>query len=148
MLFLHGYTDSWFSFSPTLERLPAGIRAIVPTQRGHGDSEKPGCCYQPADFAADVVALLDELGIERATIVGHSYGSFVAQRLAIDHAERVNALVLIGSGTTGATPAVVEFNDVVSVILSPRLRSGRVVGRQHVRCPIGLLPGRDRRRLC
>ena len=119
VLFLHGYTDSWFSYSPALERLPAGIRAIAPTQRGHGDSEKPECCYRPADFAADAVALLDELRIERATVVGHSYGSFVAQRLAIDHPERVNGLVLIGSGTTGATPAVVEFNEVVQALSDP-----------------------------
>jgi pimeloyl-ACP methyl ester carboxylesterase len=116
VLFLHGYTDSWLSYSPVLERLPADIRAIVPTQRGHGDSEKPDCCYRPADFAADAVALLDAFGVERATVVGHSYGSFVAQRVAIDHPERVNGLVLIGSGTTGATPAMLELNDDVQAL--------------------------------
>ena len=66
VLFLHGYTDSWFSFSTVLDRLPPTIRAIVPTQRGHGDSERPECCYRPADFAADAVALLDALGVPRA----------------------------------------------------------------------------------
>ena len=82
VLFLHGFTDSWRSYSRVLDGLPPHIRAIVPTQRGHGDSERPDCCYRVADFSDDAAALLDALGIERATIVGHSMGSFVAQRVA------------------------------------------------------------------
>ena len=119
VLFLHGYPDSWFSYTPVLERLPAHIRAIVPSQRGHGDSERPNCCYGVADFAADAVALLDQLGIKRATIVGHSMGSFVAQRIAIDHPERVTRLVLIGSGITFSTKPLVEFNQVVQSLTDP-----------------------------
>ncbi|HSL71185.1 MAG TPA: alpha/beta fold hydrolase, partial [Longimicrobiales bacterium] len=69
VLYLHGYTDSWFSFSLSLNELPSHIRAIVPTQRGHGESDKPDCCYLLADFARDAVALLDALGIERADVV-------------------------------------------------------------------------------
>ncbi len=119
VLFLHGYTDSWFSFSTVLDRLPPTIRAIVPTQRGHGDSERPECCYRPADFAADAVALLDALGVARATVVGHSMGSFVAQRVAIDAPGRVTRLVLIGSGTTVRTPAVLDFHQSVRKLTDP-----------------------------
>lgn len=119
VLFLHGYTDSWFSFSQLLERLPPGLRAIVPSQRGHGDSERPGCCYGIGDFAADGVALLDALGIERATIVGHSMGSFVAQQMAAEWPHRIEKVVLIGSGTTLRTEAVVEFSDVVRRLSDP-----------------------------
>ena len=119
VLFPHGYPDSWFSYTPVLGRLPAHIRAIVPSQRGHGDSERPGCCYRVADFAADAVALLDQLGIRRATIVGHSMGSFVAQRIAMDHPERVTRLVLIGSGITLSTKPLVEFNQVVQSLTDP-----------------------------
>lgn len=46
VLFLHGYPDSWYSFTPVLDRLPPGVRAIVPSQRGHGDSERPDCCWR------------------------------------------------------------------------------------------------------
>ena len=119
MLFLHGYTDSWFSFSTVLDRLPPDIRAIVPSQRGHGDSDRPACCYRLADFAADAVALLDALGVPRATIVGHSMGSFVAQRIAIDAPARVNRLVLIGSGTTIRTAPVLEFHASVRKLTDP-----------------------------
>ena len=126
VLFLHGYTDSSFSFSTVLERLPPTIRAIVPTQRGHGDSERPECCYRPADFAADAVALLDALRVPRATVVGHSMGSFVAQRLAVDAPGRVSRLVLVGSGATARTAPVLDFNQTVGKLTDP-------IGRAFVR---------------
>jgi pimeloyl-ACP methyl ester carboxylesterase/tetratricopeptide (TPR) repeat protein len=119
VLFLHGFTDSWFSYSRVLDGLPSSIRAIVPTQRGHGDSERPACCYRVSDFAADAVALLDALGVERATVVGHSMGSFIAQRIAIERPERVNRLVLIGSGTKVATDSVVELHRTVQKLTDP-----------------------------
>jgi non-heme chloroperoxidase len=49
-------------------------------QRGHGDSERPACCYSVEDFAADAVAFLDTLGEERATLVGHSGSGFGGTR--------------------------------------------------------------------
>ena len=119
VLFLHGYTDSWVSYTRLLDVLPGNVRAIVPSHRGHGDSERPVCCYTVADFAADAVALLDTLGIAQATIVGHSMGSLIAQRLAIEQPARVRQLVLIGSGTTANTPDVQEFNTVVQQLKDP-----------------------------
>src|SRR5262245_51523355 len=119
VLFLHGFTDSSFSYSRVLERLPASIRAIAPSQRGHGDSERPACCYRVQDLAADAVALLDALGIARATVVGHSMGSFVAQRIATDHPGRVSRLVLIGSGKRIDMPVVIELADAVRSLSDP-----------------------------
>jgi len=119
VLFLHGYSDSWRSFAGVMARLPAGVRAIAIDQRGHGDSERPECCYTRADFAADAVATLDALGIRRAAVVGHSMGSFVAQRVAIDHPDRVTALVLVGSGRhTGIAP-LVEFVNELRTLRDP-----------------------------
>lgn len=119
VLLLHGYADSWYSWAPVLERLPDGVRAIVPTLRGHGDSERPACCYRLADFAADAVALLDALGIQRAHVVGHSMGSLIAQRLAIEHPERVERLALVGSTATAVNDVVVGFNEVVQRLEDP-----------------------------
>jgi pimeloyl-ACP methyl ester carboxylesterase len=56
IVFLHGYSDSWFSFSRVLPLLSAEYHAFALTQRGHGDSDKPECCYTPDDFAADIDA--------------------------------------------------------------------------------------------
>jgi pimeloyl-ACP methyl ester carboxylesterase len=67
-------------------------------QRGFGDSDRPQGGYEIRDLAADVVAFLDAASIDRATIVGHSMGSFVARCVAITFPERVDRLVLIGSG--------------------------------------------------
>jgi non-heme chloroperoxidase len=119
VLLLHGYTDSWLSYSPVLPHLPPSLRALVPSQRGHGDSEQPECCYGVRDFAADAVALLDALGVERATVVGHSMGSFVAQRIAVDHPERVERLVLVASALNGANEGTIGLNDHVRTLTDP-----------------------------
>jgi pimeloyl-ACP methyl ester carboxylesterase len=97
ILFLHGYTDSWNSFRPVLDGFADGRHAFAPDQRGHGDSGKPAGGYELEAFAADAIGFLDALEIERATVVGHSLGSFVAQSLAIAQPERIERLVLVGS---------------------------------------------------
>lgn len=119
VLFLHGYTDSWFSFSRVFERLPAWIRAIAPTQRGHGDSERPASDYRQADFAGDAIALMDALRIDRADIVGHSMGSFVAQRIAIEHPDRVHRLVVVGGGDTAHARGPLELYAAVQHLVDP-----------------------------
>jgi pimeloyl-ACP methyl ester carboxylesterase len=64
IIFLHAYADSWFSYSRVLPLLPPEYHAFAFDQRGHGDSDKPGCCYTADDFAADVDAFMDGVGIE------------------------------------------------------------------------------------
>jgi pimeloyl-ACP methyl ester carboxylesterase len=64
VLMLHGYSDSWFSYSRILPLLPPDWHAIVPDQRGHGESDRPESGYAPADFAGDALRLMDRLGIE------------------------------------------------------------------------------------
>jgi non-heme chloroperoxidase len=83
--------------------------AFALTQRGHGDSDKPQCCYTPDDFAADVDAFMDAVGIEEATLVGASTGALFAQRVALSYPRRVSRLVLVGA----QTPANAA-NEVVS----------------------------------
>jgi non-heme chloroperoxidase len=98
VLFLHGWPDSWFSFSRVMPELPQGIRALAVDQRGFGDSDRLPSGYTIPEMADDGIAFLDALEIERATLVGHSFGSFVARQAAIAHSDRVAALVLIGTG--------------------------------------------------
>ena len=119
LLFLHGFTDSWFSFSRLLPLLPARYRAYPLSQRGHGDSERPACCYAVDDFAADVVAFLDAVGVERATLVGHSMGSIVARRVAETRRERVARLVLLGAAATPVNEAALELQREVRALADP-----------------------------
>jgi non-heme chloroperoxidase len=100
IVFLHAYADSWFSYGRVLPLLSPAYHALAPDQRGHGDSDKPECCYAADDFAADVDAFMDAVGIEEATLVGDSSGGLIAQRVALDYPHRISRLVLIGSPTT------------------------------------------------
>jgi pimeloyl-ACP methyl ester carboxylesterase len=109
VILLHGVTDSWYSFAPVLPYLPRSIRAFAISQRGHGDSERPAS-YRTRDFADDVAAFMDALGIARAVIVGHSMGATNGQRFAIDYPERTRALVLLGSfAAYRGHPVLTEF---------------------------------------
>ena len=119
IVFLHGWPDSWFSFSAVAERLPSRYRSLLLDQRGFGDSDRPERGYEIRDLAADVVAFLDAASIDRATIVGHSMGSFVARCVAITFPERVDRLVLIGSGWSGSNPVTLEVHASVRDLADP-----------------------------
>lgn len=108
VLLLHGYTDSRRSFQPILGLLPAGLRVIALSHRGHGDSDKPLSRYDTAELVGDVRCFMDALSIEEAVIVGHSMSSQVAQRFAAQHTERTRALVLMGAFTTLKGHAEIE----------------------------------------
>ncbi|HXQ69523.1 MAG TPA: alpha/beta fold hydrolase [Pyrinomonadaceae bacterium] len=100
VILLHGYTDSWFSFSQVLPLLDQKYRVYTLDQRGHGESDRPVGGYAMQQFAGDVVAFMDAMNIKQATIVGHSMGSFVAQHVAVEAPERVKRLVLVATATT------------------------------------------------
>lgn len=98
VIFLHGYSDSWYSYSRVLPILPPEVRGFALSLRGHGDSDRPASGYAMRDLAADVIAFMDAKRLVRATIVGHSMGSIVAQQVALAAPRRISGLVLIGAG--------------------------------------------------
>lgn len=96
VLAIHGLTASSRAWLETATRLPGPV--IAPDLRGRGGSgELPGP-YGMATHAADCVAMLDALGVDRAVVVGHSMGGFVAAVLAHRHPRRVARLVLVDGG--------------------------------------------------
>lgn len=121
VVLLHGYSDSWRSYLPLMRELPRSLCLIALSLRGHGDSAKPEGPYGTEPMARDVVAAMDQLGIARATVVGHSMGSLVAQRLAQEYANRVNRLVLIGAFVTLKDNPEVDtlWRDAVSGMTDP-----------------------------
>jgi pimeloyl-ACP methyl ester carboxylesterase len=98
IVMLHGAGDSWHSFARVLPLLPSRYRVYAVTLRGHGLSDHPDSGYSRDDFAGDILGFLDELHIQHATLVGHSLGSFVAQKVAERDNGHLDRLVLIGSG--------------------------------------------------
>ncbi|MFJ6517162.1 alpha/beta fold hydrolase [Streptomyces filamentosus] len=121
LVLVHGYADSWWTFEPVLRALPSALHAYAPTQRGHGDADKPAEGYLPEDFADDLVALLDHLGVERAVLVGGSSGGVQARIVAGRRPDRIAGLVLLGvpalladkPGVTGLQEAVRALEDPV-----------------------------------
>ena len=118
IIFLHGYSDSWFSFSRVLPLLSPEYHAFALTQRGHGDSDKPECCYRLDDFAADVDAFMGAVGLEEATVVGASTGALFAERVALSYPHRVSRLALVGAQTP-ANEAVLGLREEVRALEDP-----------------------------
>jgi pimeloyl-ACP methyl ester carboxylesterase len=120
VVFVHGLADSWWSFEPLLRRLPASLHGYAPTQRGHGDADRPPEGYTPDDFAADLVAFLDAVDISRAILVGASSGGVPARIVAGSYPDRIAGLVLLGvPGTLADKPAAAGLAKAVEGLSDP-----------------------------
>ena len=120
VVFLHGWPDSRRSFEAVIESLPGSIHAYAFSQRGFGRSDRPETGYGIDDLAGDVVGFMDAVGVGAAVLVGHSLGSYVAQRVALDHPERVLGLVLVGSFTClGDLPVAEELRELLPTLEDP-----------------------------
>lgn len=97
VLLLHAWGESWRSFDRLVPLLPATVHAMAMDQRGHGDADKPAVGYSLEDFAMDVVAFMDAVGISSAVLLGSSSGGYIAQQVAVTSPDRVAGLVLVGS---------------------------------------------------
>jgi pimeloyl-ACP methyl ester carboxylesterase len=93
-----GSSSTWRAVLP---QLAAHHRVVAPDLLGHGESAKPRGDYSLGAFAVWLRDLLDELGIDRVTLVGHSLGGGVAMQFVHQHPEYCERLVLIGSGGLG-----------------------------------------------
>jgi pimeloyl-ACP methyl ester carboxylesterase len=97
LVLVHGGESDRTQYATLRAHLGAGIRAISYDQRDSGITVNPPLPYTLGDLADDLVALLDALGLERAHLLGTSFGGAVVQHTAIRHPERVASLVLIAT---------------------------------------------------
>jgi pimeloyl-ACP methyl ester carboxylesterase len=118
VLLVHGVTASHLSWVAVAERLP-GIRVVAPDLRGRGRSNELEGHVGLAAHARDLVAVLDALGVEKTTVVGHSMGAFVALVLGDMHPERVDRLVLVDGGLPLDVPSDLGTDEVIRVVLGP-----------------------------
>ena len=101
LVLLHGLSANATEFAGLLEAgIDESFRVIAPDLRGRGATDKPATGYRMADHAADVLALLDALGLERVVLGGHSFGAFLAIYIAAHWPERVSKLVVIDAAIT------------------------------------------------
>ena len=89
LLMVHGWPQHWWEWRELIGPMAQTHRVICPDLRGFGWSEAPDGRYNVELFAADLLALLDELGIERTSIVAHDWGGLASFILCLRHPERV-----------------------------------------------------------
>jgi lipase len=95
---LHGITAQHRAFNAVARYLETSHGLVGVDLRGRGDSDKPELGYSLEAHAADVVRVLDHLGLRNAVLAGHSMGGFVALKTALMFPERVRAIVLLDGG--------------------------------------------------
>ena len=108
MLLLHGLACDHTTWTPIIDQLARRYTVIAPDFLGHGKSAKPRADYSVGGYANGMRDLLTVLGIDKATVVGHSFGGGVALQFAYQFPERTERLMLVASGGLGpeVTPAI------------------------------------------
>ncbi|WP_059015722.1 alpha/beta fold hydrolase [Mycobacterium sp. M26] len=101
ILLLHGMAGSSQTWRSVIRPLSRRYRVVAPDLLGHGHSAKPRSDYSLGAFAVSLRDLLDEIGVARATVVGHSLGGGVAMQFVYQHPDYAERLILIGSGGLG-----------------------------------------------
>jgi pimeloyl-ACP methyl ester carboxylesterase len=140
VLFLHGNASSATYWEETMLALPAGFRALAPDQRAYGDADpavKIDATRGLADLSDDAAALLDQFGIARAHVVGHSLGGAVIWQMLMDHPTRISSVTVVcpgspygygGTKDVDGTPCYDDFagsgGGVVNATFAARMKDG------------------------
>jgi haloacetate dehalogenase len=95
VVLLHGFPETSFAWRFQIPVLANKFRVIAPDLRGYGETDKPANGYDKRNTAQELIALLDELGIDKTALVGHDRGARVATRFAKDHPQRLDRLVVM-----------------------------------------------------
>ena len=119
VVFIHGILGSQRNWTQLVDLIDDTQRVVVPDLFGHGQSDKPMGDYSLSSHAATLRDLLDRLGIDTVTLVGHSLGGGIAMQFFYLFPERVERLVLVASGGLGRE-------------VSPLLRSATLPGAEQV----------------
>ena len=99
VLFVHGFSHNRSVWHDVAAALPERWRPIAIDLRGHGESDwSTSGAYDLPDYASDLSACLDALGVERAHVVGHSLGGNVCTLFCAGHRERIHSLTLVDTG--------------------------------------------------
>lgn len=93
VLLLHGFPQHWYVWRDVIEPLGSSRHVVAIDLRGFGWSDAPARGYSTAARVRDVLAVMDQLGIGCADVIGHDWGGWLAQRLALGHPDRVERVV-------------------------------------------------------
>ncbi|WP_372734658.1 alpha/beta fold hydrolase [Nocardioides sp.] len=137
LLLLHGLGCDHTTWEPVIDSLARHYTVIAPDLLGHGQSAKPRADYSVGGYANGMRDLLTYLGVDRVTVLGHSFGGGVAMQFAYQFPERTERLILVGSGGLGPEVSVSiravttpGFHQVMGVLTLPGIRHVGKAGLQ------------------
>ncbi len=135
VLLLHGLGCDHTTWEAVIDSLAKRYTVIAPDLLGHGRSDKPRADYSLGGFANGMRDLLTVLGIDRVTVIGHSFGGGVAMQFAYQFPERTERMLLVASGGLGpeVTPVIRAistpgFHQAMGLLTLPGVRHAGVVG--------------------
>jgi pimeloyl-ACP methyl ester carboxylesterase len=129
LLLLHGLGCDHTTWSPVVAALSRRYTVIAPDLLGHGKSDKPRADYSVGGYANGMRDLLTVLGVDKVTVVGHSFGGGVAMQFAYQFPERTERMILVSPGGLGPEVSPViraitlpGFNQAMHVAMLPGVR--------------------------
>lgn len=120
LILLHGNGEDHTYFAPLMDGFSQSYRVLALDTRGHGASPRGQAPFSIRQFADDLWAFMEEMGIEKAHILGFSDGGNIAMQFALDHPERVEKLILNGANLD---PRGVKALVQIPIILGYKLAS-------------------------
>jgi pimeloyl-ACP methyl ester carboxylesterase len=149
LLLLHGLGCDHTTWEPVIDALAKRFTVLAPDLLGHGESAKPRADYSVGGYANGMRDLLTVLGIDKVTVVGHSFGGGVAMQFAYQFPERTERMMLVSSGGLGpeVSPGIRAittpgFHQVMGLLTLPGVRHVGVAGLK-VASATGLKATRD-----
>jgi pimeloyl-ACP methyl ester carboxylesterase len=137
LLLLHGWPEFWLTWEPVMARLADRFTLLAPDLRGFGDSDKPEGLFGPDQQAADMLALMDALGLQQAGIIGHDVGGALMQPLARQAPERVAGFFFFDFVYPGIGPRMAEperLNNIWYQSFHQMEMAPRIIGASRESC--------------
>jgi pimeloyl-ACP methyl ester carboxylesterase len=116
IILLHGFPELWYSWRRQIDALAeAGFRVIAPDLRGYGGTDAPDDVdsYAMSNLCEDILGMFDELGLDKAAVVGHDCGGALAWNFALRHPERTERVVSLNTAylAPGSAPQPIALRD-------------------------------------
>jgi pimeloyl-ACP methyl ester carboxylesterase len=121
VLAAHGITANGLSWGPVAERLAGRVTLLAPDLRGRAGSRAEPGPYGLARHADDLIAILDERGVDTAVLAGHSMGAYVAALAAVRHPDRVRSVVMVDGGLAFPLAPGTDVDALLTAVLGPAI---------------------------
>jgi pimeloyl-ACP methyl ester carboxylesterase len=105
LLLIHGWPQHWYAWRKLVPLVCGRRRMLIPDLRGFGWTATPGRGYDPETFAADAVALLDALELDRVQLAGHDWGGYTSLLAGIHHPERFTRILAMNTPVPWVRPS-------------------------------------------